>query len=199
MSDVSITKKAIAKGFKHILENKNFEKITIAEITAQCGLNRQTFYYHFQDKYDLINWIVYHEAIMVIRKDLTIENWDTKVLELLTTMKKDEHFYQTTLKDIDGTEFQNYLFTVTKEIFQEMIERLANDRKMNQEVVRVMTQQKKIFTAEFLSHGVVGMIISWAQNGMTQSPEEITVSIKDIINGARMFAVSRYFQELTKA
>nr|WP_320024115.1 TetR/AcrR family transcriptional regulator C-terminal domain-containing protein [uncultured Acetobacterium sp.] len=199
MSDVSITKKAIAKGFKHILENKNFEKITIAEITAECGLNRQTFYYHFQDKYDLINWIVYQEAILVIRKDLTIENWDTKVLELLTTMKKDEHFYQTTLKDIDGTEFQNYLFTVTKEIFQEMIEHLASDRKMNQEVVRVMTQQKKIFTAEFLSHGVVGMIISWAQNGMTQSPEEITVSIKDIINGARMFAVSRYFQELTKA
>lgn len=199
MSDVSITKKAIAKGFKHILENKNFEKITIAEITAQCGLNRQTFYYHFQDKYDLINWIVYHEAIMVIRKDLTIENWDTKVLELLTTMKKDEHFYQTTLKDIDGTEFQNYLFTVTKEIFQEMIERLANDRKMNLEIAPVMTPQKKNFTAEFLSHGVVGMIISWAQNGMTQSPEEITVSIKEIINGARMFAVSRYFKELTKA
>lgn len=199
MSDVSITKKAIAKSFKHILKNKNFEKITIAEITAECGLNRQTFYYHFQDKYDLINWIVYQEAIMVIRKDLTIENWDTKVLELLTTMKKDEHFYQTTLKDIDGTEFQNYLFTVTKEIFQEMIERLASDRKMNQEVVRIMVQEKKIFTAEFLSHGVVGMIISWAQNGMTQSPEEITISIKEIINGARMFAVSRYFQELTKA
>ncbi|MBI4857756.1 MAG: TetR/AcrR family transcriptional regulator C-terminal domain-containing protein [Acetobacterium woodii] len=199
MSDVSITKTAIAKGFKHILENKNFEKITIAEITAQCGLNRQTFYYHFQDKYDLINWIVYHEAIMVIRKDLTIENWDTKVLELLTTMKKDEHFYQTTLKDIDGTEFQNYLFTVTKEIFQEMIERLANDRKMNPEIAPVMTPEKKTFSAEFLSYGVVGMIIDWAQSGMKQSPEEITSSIKDIINGARMFAVSRYFQELTKA
>jgi probable dihydroxyacetone kinase regulator len=199
MSDASITKKAIAKSFKHILKNKNFEKITIAEITAKCGLNRQTFYYHFQDKYDLINWIFYQEAIMVIRKDLTIDNWDTKVLDLLSTMKEEQHFYQTTLKDIDGTEFQNYLFTVTKEIFMEMIERLGNDRKMNPEVTPVTTQQKKTFTAEFLSYGVVGMIIDWAQSGMTQSPEEITSSIKDIINGARMFAVSRYFQELTKA
>ena len=135
----------------------------------------------------------------MIRTDLTIENWDSKVLALLTTMKKDGHFYQTTLKDINGSEFQNYLFTVTKEILMEMIEHLSSDRKMNPDVAPVMTLQKKTFTAEFLSYGVVGMIIGWAQNGMKQSPEEITTSIKEIINGARMFAVSRYFQELTKA
>ncbi|AFA50256.1 TetR/AcrR family transcriptional regulator C-terminal domain-containing protein [Acetobacterium woodii] len=199
MSDVSITKKAIAKSFKHILKNKNFEKITIAEITDQCGLNRQTFYYHFQDKYDLINWIVYQEAITVIQKDLTIENWDTKVLELLSTMKEDEHFYQTTLNEINGTEFQNYLFKVTKEIFIEMIARLANDHRTSPEVATAMSLQKKMFTAEFLSYGVVGMIIDWARSGMKQSPEEITSSIKEIINGARMFAVSRYFQGLIKA
>ena len=199
MSESLITKKAIAKGFKEILENKSFEKITIAEITAQCGLNRQTFYYHFQDKYDLINWIVYQEAILVIKKDLTIENWDVKVLELLSIMKKDMHFYQITLKDIAGTEFQNYLFSVTKDIFIEMLEHLSSDSKMNAEVAQLMNPEKKTFSAEFLSYGVVGMIIAWAQDGMKQSPEMITKSIKEIINGARMFAVSRYFQELTRA
>lgn len=198
MSDALITKKAIANGFKQILQNKAFDKITIGEITAQCGLNRQTFYYHFQDKFDLINWIVYQEAILVIREQLSIENWDQKVLELLAIMKSDAHFYQTTLKDIDGTEFQNYLFTVTKEIFMEMIEGLSQEARHNPELSGRMTAEKKKFAAEFLSYGVVGMIISWAQNGMKQSPEEITRSIKEIINGARMFAVSRYFQELKK-
>jgi hypothetical protein len=43
------------------------------------------------------------------------------------------------------------------------------------------------------------MIIAWAQDGMKQSPETITKNIKEIINGARVFAVSRYFQELTRA
>ena len=114
-------------------------------------------------------------------------------------MKKDGHFYQTTLKDINGSEFQNYLFTVTKEILMEMIEHLSSDRKMNPDVAPVMTLQKKTFTAEFLSYGVVGMIIGWAQNGMKQSPDYFFISINEIINGARMFAVSRYFQELTKA
>jgi len=198
LSESLITKKAIAKGFKNILKNKSFEKITIAEITAQCGLNRQTFYYHFQDKYDLINWIVYQEAILVITKDLTIDNWDLKVLELLTIMKNDAHFYQTTLKDIDGTEFQNYLFSVTKEIFTEMIEHLTGNLRANQDAIHEMNPEKQTVTAEFLSYGVVGMIIGWAQNGMKMSPDEITKNIKEIINGVRMFSVSRYFKELSK-
>jgi probable dihydroxyacetone kinase regulator len=198
VSDALITKRAIANGFKVILQNKPFDKITIGEITTQCGLNRQTFYYHFQDKFDLINWIVYQEAILIIRDHLSIENWDQKVLELLSIMKKDAHFYQTTLKDIDGTEFQSYLFSVTKEIFLEMIEGLGQDAKLNPQLSSRMTPEKKMFAAEFLSYGVVGMIISWAQNGMKQSPEEITNNIKEIINGARIFAVSRYFKELKK-
>lgn len=198
MSESLITKKAIARGFKSILKNKSFEKITIAEITAECRLNRQTFYYHFQDKYDLINWIVYQEAILVITKDLTVDNWDAKVLQLLSIMKNDMHFYQTTLKDIEGTEFQNYLFSVTKEIFVEMIDHLTNDSKLNTEITQVMNPEKKTFAAEFLSYGVVGLIIAWAKNGMKQAPDEITKNIKEIINGARMFAVSRYFKELSK-
>ncbi|MGV8905749.1 MAG: TetR/AcrR family transcriptional regulator C-terminal domain-containing protein [Acetobacterium sp.] len=198
MSESLITKKAIAKSFKSILKNKSFEKITIAEITAQCGLNRQTFYYHFQDKYDLINWIVYQEAIVVITKDLTIENWDVKVLQLLSIMKNDRHFYQSTLKNIAGTEFQNYLFTVTKEIFMEMIEHLTNDSQLNTEITHEMSPEKKTFAAEFLSYGVVGLVVAWAKNGMKQAPDEITKSIQEIINGARMFAVSRYFKNLSK-
>lgn len=190
MSESLITKKAIAKGFKDLLKIKTFDKITISDITGQCGLNRQTFYYHFQDKYGLVNWIYYQEAIMVITQDLNFENWDTKVLELLTIMKEDAYFYQTTLNDISGNEFENYLFSVSKEIFMEMIEHLIDYTEINKE--------KKTFAAEFISYGVVGMIIAWAQNGMKQSPDEITKNIKDVIYDSRMFAVSRYFKELSK-
>ena len=50
MSDSLITKKAIAAALKQVCREKPFDKISIADITAVCGLNRQTFYYHFQDK-----------------------------------------------------------------------------------------------------------------------------------------------------
>jgi len=191
LSESSITKKAIANGLKKLLKIKPFEKITISDITNQCGLNRQTFYYHFQDKYDLVNWIYYQEAIMVITQDLSIENWDIKVLDLLTTMKEDALFYQTTLKDIYSDEFKNYLFSVSKGIFLEFIEHFIANSEMKDE--------KKTFIAEFISYGIVGMINDWVQKGMKQSPEEITQNIRDIIYDSRMLAVSRYFQELAKS
>ena len=57
MSESKITKQAIARGFKTLLLKKDFSKISVSDIAGQCGLNRQTFYYHFQDKYELLNWI----------------------------------------------------------------------------------------------------------------------------------------------
>ncbi|HAB61398.1 MAG TPA: dihydroxyacetone kinase transcriptional activator DhaS, partial [Lachnospiraceae bacterium] len=48
MSESMITKQAIARGFKQLMKEKTFDKITILDITKTCGLNRQTFYYHFQ-------------------------------------------------------------------------------------------------------------------------------------------------------
>lgn len=52
-----LTKRALAASLKKLLAQKPLSKITIADITEDCGMNRMTFYYHFQDIYDLIDWI----------------------------------------------------------------------------------------------------------------------------------------------
>lgn len=53
----NLTKKLIAESFEVLMEKHPFEKITIRMITDQAGLIRPTFYNHFQDKYDLVEWI----------------------------------------------------------------------------------------------------------------------------------------------
>lgn len=186
MNNSSITKKAMAAEFKKLLHSKPVDKITISDITGGCGLNRQTFYYHFQDKYELINWIYYNEAIMVFRSDLTRDNWDRKVLELLTVMKNDAFFYETTLTHISQTEFENDLFTSVKELFIELIDHLAKDQ--------IMDTDKKIFLSEFIAYGATGMILAWSRKGLKQSPEEITRNIKEVIDNSRINLVSRVFQ-----
>ena len=54
MSD--ITKRALEASLKKMLLKKPVTKITINDITEDCGVNRATFYYHFKDIYDLIEW-----------------------------------------------------------------------------------------------------------------------------------------------
>ena len=62
-----ITKKALAQSLKNLLLKKPLNKITINDIADDCGINRMTFYYHFKDKYDLVNWIFYSEFMPVIQ------------------------------------------------------------------------------------------------------------------------------------
>ena len=76
MSDSLITKRALAKTLKELCQYRNFEKISINDLTNKCGLNRQTFYYHFQDKYDLLQWLYYDELFADIENIITFDNWD---------------------------------------------------------------------------------------------------------------------------
>ena len=59
--DSNITKHALAQALKALTETLPFDKISVGNICAQCGLNRKSFNYHFKDKYDLVNWIYYTE------------------------------------------------------------------------------------------------------------------------------------------
>ncbi|MCR5148872.1 MAG: TetR/AcrR family transcriptional regulator C-terminal domain-containing protein [Eubacterium sp.] len=57
MSDSNITKNALAASLRLLMKEKNFEKISVSDICDGCNMNRKSFYYHFRDKYDLLNWI----------------------------------------------------------------------------------------------------------------------------------------------
>ncbi len=79
----NITKKALANSLKKILSKKEFNKVTINDIVDDCGVNRQTFYYHFKDIYDLLEWIYTNEVIEKIKNiesDSPAENWQQEFL-----------------------------------------------------------------------------------------------------------------------
>lgn len=68
MADSNITKNALATALKNLMNEKPFEKISVGDICEQCNMNRKSFYYHFQDKYDLVNWIFDTEFIAHAKK-----------------------------------------------------------------------------------------------------------------------------------
>ncbi len=65
MPDSTITKKALANAMKMTMSKKPFHKIRVGDICEECGMNRKSFYYHFKDKYDLVEWIIYTEMMTV--------------------------------------------------------------------------------------------------------------------------------------
>lgn len=68
------TKKALAASLKKLLAHKSFSRITVTEIIEDCGLNRKTFYYHFEDIYGLLRWMLEQDLLSVILSfDLTTD------------------------------------------------------------------------------------------------------------------------------
>ena len=77
MADSNITKHALATALKELMEENPFNKISVANICEKCCMNRKSFYYHFKDKYDLVNWIYDMEFITIVRKKGHITGWNT--------------------------------------------------------------------------------------------------------------------------
>ena len=67
MADSNITKHALAAALQELMAELPFEKINVAQICERCNMNRKSFYYHFKDKYDLVNWIFDTEFIALIK------------------------------------------------------------------------------------------------------------------------------------
>ena len=77
------TKRALEASLKKLLLEKPLNKITINDITEDCGVNRMTFYYHFKDIYDLVDWILVEDAAKALEgfadrecRDITVQDDD---------------------------------------------------------------------------------------------------------------------------
>ena len=72
------TKRALEASLKKLLLQKPLNKITINDITEDCGVNRMTFYYHFKDIYDLVDWILVEDASKILEGRQSFETWDAE-------------------------------------------------------------------------------------------------------------------------
>lgn len=187
MSDSIITKKALAASLKELMKKKELQKISVADIVENCGINRQTFYYHFQDKYDLVNWIYYSEVACAITQNRTYQDWGDAVLDVLNIMKSEHTFYSNALNVTGQNAFQEYLFDVTKDLLLEIVSVISEGQNID--------MSDKDFIAEFYTFGLVGIVTQWARKGMKESPEKIVERLSHFVDDSKRFAAERYFKE----
>lgn len=189
MQDSWDTKYILAQALKLLTQQKSFEKITIADITHQSGYNRQTFYYHFRDKYELLNWIYEQDAYEVFDSHLNFENWHRYIAKLLKHMKDEKVFYTNTIHS-DDRYFQSFIFKLTTSIFYKAIDRL--------DIYHQLNETDKNFYSEFFSFGVSGVLVNWAKNDMKETPERVAMNLKSLAQDSEKLAYERYQESYHK-
>ncbi|MBQ5676216.1 MAG: TetR family transcriptional regulator, partial [Lachnospiraceae bacterium] len=83
----------LAESLKELSQNHPLEKITIKEITDKAGVIRPTFYNHFQDKYELIEWIIVNELLVPMHPLIQADMITEAMVLLFTNIEKEKTFY----------------------------------------------------------------------------------------------------------
>lgn len=121
MPDSNITKRALASALKELMEDSPFSKISVSDICQACDMNRKSFYYHFKDKYDLVNWIYYTECVAVLKEKDYCTEWEL-LEDLCAYFYKNRTFYRKTLS-VDGqNSFSEYFRDILAAILGETME-----------------------------------------------------------------------------
>lgn len=182
MAESFITKRAIADSLKLLTKEKSFDKISVKDISEKCGINRQTFYYHFVDKFALLEWIYQTDLLDVNLKNIDLENWRESFTKILEMMKEDKYFYINTINHTEDY-IQRYMLEQVGKLFKRAIDELDENEKVYNE--------QRNFISRFFAYGVCGIVIEWVSGGMLQEPKFIVDNMWELLKYSEMAAYNR--------
>lgn len=167
-----ITKKALAKSLLTLLEKKTLDKITVKEIVDSCEVNRQTFYYHFQDVYSLLDWIFVTEAENVISGYKSLETWQQGFLAVFEYLQQNRTFIFNTYRSIGRELLEQYLYKAVFAFIYDVIKKEAEKINIPEEDIR--------FFADFYKFAFVGLVLEWIRTGMKEPPKDIVERVSKL-------------------
>ena len=179
-----VTKRALEESLKRMLLKKPLNKITIADITEDCGINRMTFYYHFKDIYDLIEWSCVEDAAKALGGKKTYDTWQQGFLQIFQVVLDNKPFIQNVYQSVSREQVENYLYTLTRSLLIGVVEELS--------VGMDVRETEKEFIADFYKFAFVGLMLDWIKDEMKKDPQQIIDRLSTLIEGDITRALNKY-------
>lgn len=179
------TKKQLGTTLKELMAEKPFDKITVSELTKRSGLNRQTFYYHFETIIDLFQWVLYQEAGPLLEQfKQNPYQWKQAILQILYFMKENSAAVLCALRSIENQQIRAFFVEYFRQAFSGLFDFICRDLAVDQEF--------KDFMMTLHITGAAGLAIQWLENGMKESPEQLTEWLGFYLEGNVRGTFERY-------
>ena len=180
------TKQALAAALKELMAQKPIENITIHDLTEHCGIRRQTFYYHFEDVYDLLRWMFQEEGIALLEQQKGALLWQEGLLQLFRYIEENRAVCLCALKSVGRKERKRFFEADIHAIIYRTVEQLGNEVGAIQAGV---TKDDVDLLTHFYVLACVGLLESWLLGEIDRTPEELIAFLdrilKEHICGAR--------------
>ncbi len=178
-----VTKRALEASLKHLLLQKPLNKITINDIAEDCGINRMTFYYHFKDIYDLIEWSCEEDASRALAGKKTYETWQQGLLQIFEAVLENKPFIMNVYHSVSREQVENYLYKLTYNLMEGVVEEQAQGMSVRAE--------DKIFIATVYKYVFVGLMLDWIKGNMKDDPALLVDRLDQVIHGGINAALQR--------
>lgn len=182
-ADISLnTKHALVNSLKNFMETKPLSKITISEICSDCGMNRKTFYYHFEDIYDMVRWMLEQEALEVVKQFDLLKDYEEVIRFVIDYVDANDHILSCVYDAMGREGMKRFFlsdFNVSISVIIEGIEKAMN--------ISIAPSYKQ-FLCDFYTNALSGILLDWFLDRTVRTKEEmidyITITVKTSLAGA---------------
>ena len=179
-----VTKRALERSLKNLLLKKPLTKITINDIAEDCGINRMTFYYHFKDIYDLVEWSCLEDARKALEEKKTYETWQQGFIQLFEAVRENKPFIMNVYRCVHREQVEKYL----KPLVDNLLLGVINEKAAGMAV----RDEDKSFIAQVYSYVFVGLMLDWIRDDMREAPEALVGRLALVLKGTVSQALGRF-------
>ena len=177
------TKRALEASLKKLLLQKPLNKITINDITEDCGVNRMTFYYHFKDIYDLVDWIMVEDAAKALEGRQSFENWTDAFLDILHQVQDNKVLVMNVYRSVSREQLEQYLYKLLDSMLRDFVDRSAQGFTVQ--------DSDKQFIIDFYKYALVGVVLEWIRRDMKTEPAVMVERMGRMLQGDLRRALCR--------
>lgn len=179
-----MTKRALEASLKNLLLQKPLNKITINDITEDCGISRMTFYYHFKDIYDLVEWSCMEDAARALEGKKTYDTWQEGFLNIFRAVQANKPFVMNVYRSVSRERVEQYLKPLIHNLVLGVIEEKSAEM--------AVSEADKSFIAYFYKYAFIGIMLDWISENMKGDPEIIVERTSKLIHGSIIRALNAF-------
>lgn len=179
------TKRMLANSLKRKMAEKPISKISVRELIDDCNLNRKTFYYHFEDIFALLKWVLEDEALETVANYNLILDLEEAIHFVMNYLSENKHILNCALDSMGREELKRFLVSDFNSVL------LSNIKAAQFELGVSISEEYEHFLTMMYTEAIAGMIINWLrakQDGEVSyiTPENISLVMRSSLPAVLM-------------
>ncbi|QEV99687.1 TetR family transcriptional regulator [Microbacterium caowuchunii] len=175
-------REALAAALKARLRTEPLDKVTVTELTRDCGITRQAFYYHFPDVRHLAVWVFETEVAGQVRTFASELGWADGLVRLMRYMRDNRASTLGVLDGLGRSGLERFLFEQMRPVTEAVVDEQGGGP------VRV---EDRVLVVDFYTSAVLAVLLRWVANGMVEHPYRVVGDLEVMLHGALQESVHR--------